>query len=611
MKSKKIQLCARILPMCCLLFSGHSNAADEHEETIVVTASHFSQPVSTVLMPTIIITRSDIDHWQAKSVPEVLEHLPGIAIGSNGGVGQLTSIFVRGTDSRHVLLLIDGIRMASRDVTGVVDFSQIPVALIQRIEYIRGPYSATYGSDAIGGVINIITESDELSTRANVSYGSYSYQNYNLSSRQKITNKTVLAIAGGYEATAGYDVYPSMDEPDKDGFRSRSIWLGLTHQFSDELTGFIRGYGYSNSTEYDGSIFSPQNERQLYSRNFTAGLQLRKQQIATQLTVSYQKYKDNNYIKTEPLRNSKPINIEQESVHLGQIYYLNLGMFSGGIDFYQERAKENSSLLANHSRKNTGLYLTMQKQWEDFTVEGAIRSDHNQQYGWHSTWQTAISWPFLSNHTIVASYGTAFNAPSFYQIYNTTWTHGNQALKPEKSTQYEISVEGEYGLVNWRLAGYINNITNMIDIDPIYWNRFINVDKAKIKGIEFNTVFNTGLVRHDIELDYLDARYDGGQYHRRMLARRPHKRFQYMIDANFEDLRLSLAYLYQGRRKDSNYSDYTLGGYSTFDLAASYRIMQGLIVRGKVSNLFDKNYETAYGYPNVGREYSVTLSYEF
>ena len=132
-------------------------AQDTSPDTLVVTANRFEQPRSTVLAPTTVVTRQDIDRWQSTSVNDVLRRLPGVDITQNGGSGQLSSIFIRGTNASHVLVLIDGVRLNLAGVSGSADLSQFPIALVQRVEYIRGPRSAVYGSDAIGGVVNIIT----------------------------------------------------------------------------------------------------------------------------------------------------------------------------------------------------------------------------------------------------------------------------------------------------------------------------------------------------------------------------------------------------------------------------------------------------------------------
>ncbi|UQY79370.1 vitamin B12/cobalamin outer membrane transporter [Escherichia coli O22:H8] len=178
-------------------------AQDTSPDTLVVTANRFEQPRSTVLAPTTVVTRQDIDRWQSTSVNDVLRRLPGVDITQNGGSGQLSSIFIRGTNASHVLVLIDGVRLNLAGVSGSADLSQFPIALVQRVEYIRGPRSAVYGSDAIGGVVNIITTRDEPGTEISAGWGSNSYQNYDVSTQQQLGDKTRVTLLGDYAHTHG------------------------------------------------------------------------------------------------------------------------------------------------------------------------------------------------------------------------------------------------------------------------------------------------------------------------------------------------------------------------------------------------------------------------
>ncbi len=198
-------------------------AQDTSPDTLVVTANRFEQPRSTVLAPTTVVTRQDIDRWQSTSVNDVLRRLPGVDITQNGGSGQLSSIFIRGTNASHVLVLIDGVRLNLAGVSGSADLSQFPIALVQRIEYIRGPRSAVYGSDAIGGVVNIITTRDEPGTEISAGWGSNSYQNYDVSTQQQLGDKTRVTLLGDYAHTHGYDVVAygntgTQAQTDNDGF---------------------------------------------------------------------------------------------------------------------------------------------------------------------------------------------------------------------------------------------------------------------------------------------------------------------------------------------------------------------------------------------------------
>ncbi|MDF5262253.1 TonB-dependent receptor plug domain-containing protein, partial [Vibrio parahaemolyticus] len=171
------------------------------DETIVVTANRFEQAESRTLADVEVVTRQDIDRIQAKTLPDVLRRLTGIQVSQNGGRGQLASLFVRGTSSDQVLVLVDGVRFA-RAAKGAVDFNQIPLTYVQRIEYVRGARASLYGSEAIGGVINIITiaRADEEGTKLSAGLGSLDYQELSVASGIKVTESGQLNIALGSES---------------------------------------------------------------------------------------------------------------------------------------------------------------------------------------------------------------------------------------------------------------------------------------------------------------------------------------------------------------------------------------------------------------------------
>ncbi|GKW17583.1 vitamin B12 transporter BtuB [Pectobacterium carotovorum subsp. carotovorum] len=601
--------------------SSPNSSSEKNTDDIVVTANRFAQPVSSVLAANSIVTRADIDRWQAKSLNDVMRRLPGVDIAENGGRGQLGSVFIRGGSASHVLVLIDGVRLASSGVTGSVDFSQIPMSLVQRIEYIRGPRSAVYGSDAIGGVINIITERAQDGGVLNAGYGSHAYQNYDGSVRGHVSDNTVVSVAGSYEATHGYNVYPSSSLPidrDNDGYRSKSFWGALEQRFSENTSGFFRAYGYDNNTDYDAVFSGSSDKRYLNTRNYDAGLKFNEGIYSSQLIASYQTYDDLNFNDATGKYNGTITQIEQRNLQWGNVFSVGNGSLSLGADWRNERAEAGgmSAYTSAQSRDNTGVYLTTQQQFGSVTLEGAVRGDDNQQYGRHGTWQTGVAWEFVEGYRIVGSYGTAFKAPTFDKIYDTAYSQGNPNLSPEESKQWEIGVEGLSGPVNWRVSGYRNEVDNLINyrsITPML-GTYDNIGKAVMTGAEFTAAYDTWWLSHQVTLEYLDAKDKTAD---KALARRAHKKAKYELSTTLENnVNVSLTWLYQGARSDTNFDVFPaqpvkLGGYSTWDLAASYPITSHLTVRGRIANLFDKDYETAYGYRTAGREYYLTGSYTF
>lgn len=592
----------------------------ENNDKLSVTANRFQEPLSSILAPITVIDRDQIDRWQSNSILDVLRRMPGIDIAQNGGIGQMSNVFIRGSESRHVLILIDGVRTNQAGISGSYDLSQLPLSLIQRIEYIRGPRSAVYGSDAIGGVINFITKRQQDGSTLNASMGSYGYQNYNGSTQQKISDNTTLSMAGGYTYTKGINVVDdtvpvAAPYHDAHGFLNKSYWLGLDHTFNDNIQGYIKGFGYDNRTTYAATYAGGTDQSKAYNRSYEAGIKFHQNNYFSQLTTAYNQTKDYNYISTNGRDGlgSSVDNAKQYNVQWGNTLLLQNGMLSSGVDWQRQTIEAHSASVPNKQTiDNTGIYLTAQKQLNTLIVEGAVRSDNHDEFGWHSTWQTSVGWEFIDNYRLIASYGTAFKAPTLGQLYadNPSWgIKGNPHLNPEKSKQWEAGVEGLTQGVDWRLSLYKNDIDNLIAFNN---NTYINYSKAKIKGAEWVGEVETGLFHHQLTLQYIDAR-DANNH---LLSRRAKQQIKYQLDWMMANIDWGIQYQYIGKRYDNDYNQYPtqrvkLAGVSLWDITASYPITSHFSIRGRIANLFDKDYETAYGYRTPGREYFLTGSYNF
>lgn len=622
MKLKKLSL---LTALSVTAFSGWAQDSNS-EENLVVTANRFQQPVNTVLAPTDVVTREDIDQWQAKSLNDVMRRLPGVDIAQYGGIGQGSSMFIRGTNASHVLVLVDGIPIARPGISNIADINQIPLSLVQRVEYIRGPRSAVYGSGAIGGVVNIITQTDEDKSQINAGVGSKGYQQYDGTLRQRFGD-TVATVAGSYEMTKGFNVLPDSPysgDSDRDGYRSKSFWGGLEHKFNDEFDGFFRGYGYTNNTDYDQGSYGYAgggDEEQLYNQTFDAGMRFHSGIYSSQLLASYQKVKDYNYSSVNGRYNDGTTldNMTQRNIQWGNNFVVGNGSISAGVDWQQQRLTSSDTTMSDtYKRDDTGVYLSGQQQFGDVTLEASGREDHDEQFGWHGTWQTAAGWEFVEGYRATVSYGTGFLAPSLGQQFGSTrfGIDSNPNLKPEESKQWEAGLEGLTGPLDWRLSAYRYTIDNLITYysDPVtYAGAYDNIKSATIKGLEWTGSLDTGIFTHKVTLQYMDPRDDQSD---EVLARRAKRQAKYQLDWTMFNLNMDVAWQYYGKRYDNNTSAYNntqqiLPSYSTVDVSASYPVTSQLTVRGRIANLFDKDYETVYGYQTPGREYYLTGSYTF
>ena len=387
-------------------------------------------------------------------------------------MGQKSSLFIRGTESRHVLVLIDGIRLNQAGISGSSDLSQIPISLVQRIEYIRGARSAVYGSDAVGGVVNIITTREKNGTTLTAGVGSNGYQSYDAATQQLLGDSTTATLAGNYKYTKGFDVVANGNsdpvQPDRDGFMSKLLYGAVDHQFNEKISGFLRGYGYDNRVDYDNfynySGNYLQDTRQLYSQTWDTGLRFQEGIYSTQLIGSYSHGKDYDYDPRLGMHDSSArlVDSQQYNAQWGNTLQVGTGTVSAGVDWQEQVIKpESTTVNREESQNNTGLYLTSQQRFDSIVLEGSLRGDDHSEYGWHSTWQTGASWEFVEGYRLIASYGTAFKAPNMEQLYAKSGSNRN--LKPEESKQWETGVEGLSGPVTWRISGYRNDIDNLLD----------------------------------------------------------------------------------------------------------------------------------------------------
>ncbi|EPF8181444.1 TonB-dependent vitamin B12 receptor BtuB [Salmonella enterica] len=599
-------------------------AQDTSPDTLVVTANRFQQPVNSVLAPTDVVTREDIQRWQSKDLNDVMRRLPGVDISQSGGMGKSSSLYVRGTESRHVLVLIDGVPMARAGISNAIDIGQLPVSLVQRIEYIRGPRSAVYGSGAIGGVVNIITMSNDEKSQINAGMGSDGYQTYD-GIMNKRFGDTIVTAAGAYETTRGFNIQPDSPyngDSDRDGYRNKLFWGGVQHKFNDNVSGFFRGYGYTANSDYDQGSYGyvgGNDEAQNYTQSWDAGLQYSSGIYSSQLIANYQHIKDYNYSNDlgRYAGDASLDNMEQRYIQWGNSVEVGHGAVSGGADWKQEKLTSSSTTKADtYKRDTTGLYLTGQQQIDSVTLEASGREDHDEQFGWHGTWQTATGWEFVDGYRATLSYGTGFLAPSLGQQYGATRfasSYGpgiaaNPNLKPEESRQWEAGIDGLTGPLDWRLSAYHYKVQNLIDYKD---NQYVNLKSATIKGLEWTGNITTGPVDHHLTLQYVDPRDDETN---KVLYHRAKQQVKYELTGQIFELGWNVMYQYLGERYDKDYDnnrDVKMGGLSLWDIGVSYPVTSHLTVRGKIANLFDKDYETVYGYQTAGREYTLSGSYTF
>jgi vitamin B12 transporter len=601
--------------------------AAEQTETIVVTANRSTQDKFDVLAAVDVFTRADIEQIQPLSVAELLTRVAGITVTTQGTQANTTSLFVRGSNSDHVLILIDGVRIGSATL-GVKDISSIPVQLIERIEIVRGSRAALWGSDAIGGVIQIFTRKlDAGDALVGASFGSHSYKQgygaFGLGNEQH-----QYTLSANIESSAGFDILKpkagsfSVDQNDNDGYDKQSIALTGNSQFSETYSLEINAQYDQGSYQFDANPLYSGDETdyenyQILVRNH---LQLKDYYLQASIATSQDSNED-NFTKYGSANNALfTTNRDQASaliqIPLSTAKALTTSEIVAGIDWYQEEVTSNV-LFSQLSRDAKAIYVTGRHQLDKIKFEASIRRDEVGDIDAETTYQLGAGYQLASNILIAFTHGSAFKAPTFNALYwpADAFFQGNKDLQPETAKNTELLAR--YQSENYRveLSLYNTSFDNLIINGPVDadnpWGLWTptNVAKATVNGAEASISANIAATSHDLTLTYVDAQDDSAQ---QQLLRRPYFSANYNITYHADNWDASIDINHQGSRYDNyNFTRIQLASYTLVNVGINYEITSQLSLHGKITNLGNRNYQQIPEYQGDQRNVNIAVDYEF
>lgn len=575
--------------------------SEEVLEEIVVTASRIEEPMEEVSSSVTVVTAEDIKKMNVKEITDVLRTIPEVNLVQNGGPGKQASMILRGGDSRHVLVLIDGVKVNS-PTTSSFDFSGILLEDIERIEIIKGPQSTIYGSEAMAGVVNIITKRPgrsglDLSFEGG-SYGTYSpsFSVYSGSERHS------LRLTGSYLKTDGISAAKDSDE--RDGYENSTLsgsfvlkpeeWLELelSSRYWHDSTG-LDGFDFMTSRAADDPNYIERGDHLLTSLKVKTYPYERWQQILIlsraedRLTGSDPDTFYNNYtIKTE----KNEINW-QHNIYFGEPYTL-----TAGIEYRKEDALNQGNF--ENSRESYACYLHNRVAiLKDLILNAGIRYDDYELSGNRTTYRIGLLYNLRTAQLRIRSnYGTGFRAPSMNELYYPFF--GNRDLRPEKSYAWDAGIEKDLfsERVTLSVTYFREYYKDLINYDPNTWLAE-NISRAEVKGVE------TGLrvrvsQRIDLKAGYVNLDPEDRETGQR-LSRRPEDRANLELNIVKDAFRGTVYYIYVGGRYDAAIKG-NLSPYSIVNISASYRFSRVLSTFMRIENLFDKDYEEAGGYGRPG-----------
>jgi vitamin B12 transporter len=600
------------------------NSEVESEE-IVVSATRIETPINEIGSSVTLIPGEAIERKQERTLPDVLRTVPGLNVVQTGGPGGKTSLFTRGTNSNHTKVIIDGIDANDPSQDGVFDFGQVLTADIAQVEVLRGPQSSLYGSDAIGGVVNVVTKPGEGPPQFRGMLEGGSFETFNQSaslsgsaSRFNYAFNVAHFLTDGTPVTP-LDLLPPGRKRINDSYENTTLSTKLGVDVTDTLS-FSAVARYTESTLFftgeDFSFFpsvpaadqSEQDARQIFTRG-EARLSLFDGAFKNRFGVGYTNY-DTRIHAPDTGFGVPPVNINhgdrlkfdwQGNIELakGQVLVL-------GAEDDEDRLIDSPISVEND---NAAGFAELQSEiLPRLFTAASVRYDNNERFGDKTTWRVAPAYIVPQTNTkLKASYGTGFKAPSLTQLFVSFPAFNffaNPDLKPEESEGYDVGFEQPLCEDRFRFGAtyFHNDITNLIGPNATFTS-LINVGRATTEGVE---AFASARIteRFDVRGDYTytNARDDTTGLE---LLRRP--RHKASVSASWrpiDRLSVSATLLYVGSQVDGNRSfsvqRLDTPDYYLVNLAAEYDLGRGITVFARIDNLFDRRYENPTGFQRPG-----------
>jgi len=562
-----------------------------------------------------VFTREDIDRLQPSDVPDLLRRVPGVQVAQTGGRGSLPGIYIRGTQSAQSLVLVDGQRIGN-STSGDSNLQHLNIEQIERVEVLRGSRSVIYGSDAIGGVIQIFTRrgtEQGLQPRLHVGFGSNQtwQRSLGLSGGDE---KTRFNLGASLDETAGVDrtheSYPS--DGDHDAYRNKSVSLSLSHALTDDIEVGAnlldnRGKGEFDNPfgRFDMTTFASV-QQQPYSdfnvSSVSSYVDARVNEIwKTRVEFGHTENREKTLDKLSDERTV--FNTYRDSVNWQNDLKLDArnSLILGG-DWYEDRVN-SSTAFDEDSRWNRAAFIQHRYQTDSFSTELGLRHDDNQQFGSQNTWSGTFTLPLNPDNDLLLSYSEGFRAPTFNDLYYPDFS--NPDLKPETSKSYELQWRSQLSDSS-RLEASIYR-TDLEDAIIFGSNsRPENVASARINGFEAALKQELFGWQSNLGVAIINPRdRDSGH----TLARRARRTLSWDLDRQFDQISLGASWQAVSSSYDDKDNTQALGGYALFGLRSSWALNREIKLDLKVDNLLDKGYSRAnysydgsqYGYREEGR----------
>lgn len=597
-----------------LTVSASSAYAAEETEVITVTANRVAQSIQETLTTVDVITRVEIEKIQPNSTIDLLKSISGLDFSYQGGLGQQSSIFVRGANSNHTLVLIDGQRIGSATL-GTTEIQNISPSQIERIEIVKGPRAAIWGSDAIGGVIQIFTRGGEtkgLSLSAKIGSDNYQELGASVGFNHGDGSSTITL---NNKSSDGFDVIEVADEDD-DGYDiltgslsgqqnvSAQLVLDWTLSVSQKDADYDNKWGGADQLKTDNYAWT-------FGGEYNTNLELGKNTTG----VSFGQSRDlsKNYMTGQPVSSGTSFETVRNQFSVINSTALSVSSsVSIGSDVIVE-AIDTTTNFSIDDRTTLGIFAQYAAKIDQLSADVALRHDDVEGIDSETSYNLAAGYDVSNNIKVLFSHGTGFKAPTFNDLYYPG--SGNPELDAEYSTANELSARYYNESISAEVSVYQSEVKNLIRwvADENYNYQPENVDTVNIEGVELNVNFRGDYADQKVSLGYNEALDDAND---EQLIRRPQEHFSYVVSTQLDALSLYAEYVYKGKSYDIGYNEsfqavrFTLPSYSIVNVSANYEINDKLSLNARLSNLLDESYKTALDYNTPQSQWYFGVNYQ-
>ena len=578
---------------------------------VIVTATKIEGNQSETGSSTTVITEEEIEKSGKGNVLDLLQDVPGISIMQTGSFGGGTSLYIRGSKPGHTLVMIDGVEVNDPMVSDrSFDFAHMLTDNIERIEIVRGAQSTLYGSDAMGGVINIITKKGEGAPKPELILEAGSYKTF----------KGTLGISGSTEKFSYSFNMSRMDSDgtskakdgaEDDGYENTTFSTRLGLMPSDNIGIDFVFRWVDAAYDYDDGANQDDPNKEGWWKNKSARLTFDHtvstvwdHKLSVTYAETYREYKDTADAIDVSENSNNWFNGESKKIEWqNNLYFTDWSTTTAGVEYEEESGSANGinswDMFAGQEVNNKGYYIQNQFEFSDtLYITPGLRLDDNERFGNEVTYKISGSYLVKSTGTrFKANWGTGFKAPSLYQLYSP---YGDPTLKPDEGDTFDIGFEQSLFSEKMMLGAvyFRNEFENMVDFDMNTYT-YTNIDNAEMKGVEVIWAYEpVDTLSFNANYTYTSTEDNDTGLE---LARRPKKQANFNINWGFNEtgnVNVSVAYI--GSRWNDTANTMKMESFTTVNLSSYYDISKNIKLFGRIENLFNKEIQQVHGYAATG-----------